>query len=279
MARASEVDPLDERRVDARDLQPVPRAFAAGWGRQEMRAPVEFAEGLALGQIYWLYGSAPQGRPPVHVMDPPCSGWGVVVVLDQTADSRRVFHSSTLKSWVLPNHCYEMLSLQAVSAGASHPGWREEMRERLVERLRSTYAAHRLRGWTDSDYATTERILRMLGSSAPDEAEWRDLAPAARRSDHSAAAPASPAASARPEPRTQKASAFKPVKLDSRKGQVLKFFADGGASAEKAQAELGIQRNNLLSQLFLLRKDHGVEYKVSGDSVQLVLPEGQELFA
>lgn len=275
----ADVDPLEERRVDGRDLQPVPSGFSPGLGRSTMMPPDEVVPGLALGQLYWLYGSAPQGRPPCAVTDPPCSGWGTVLVLDETGISRRVFHSSQLKSWVLPNDCYEMLSLQHVSAGASHPGWQAEMRDKLVERIRHNYAASKLRGWTDPDYETADRVLRMLGSSAPAERDWQRLAPAAKRSDRPGAEAEATAVQQRQESKTPKASAFKPVKADSRKGQVLKFFADGGSSADKAQAELGIQRNNLLSQLFLLRKDHGIEYKVSGDSVQLVLPEGQELFA
>lgn len=239
-----------------------------------MRAPVEFAEGLALGQLYWLYGSAPQGQPPVHVMDPPCSGWGTVIVMDQAAASRRVFHSSTLKSWVLPNHCYEMLSLQAVSAGACHPGWQEELRARLVDRLRSTYAAHKLRGWSDSDYETTERVLRMLGSSAPAEDEWQRLSPASRRSDSAVTAVA--AKRTEPERKTQPAAAFKPVKRAGRKGEVLAFFVEKGLTASRAEAmaKFGITSSNLLSQLFLLRKDHGIDYKASGDSIVLTLPGG-----
>jgi len=39
-------------------------------------------------------------------------------------------------------------------------------------------------------------------------------------------------------------------------------------------AEIEVSRKNLLSQLFLLQKDHGIGYTVTGDAVEVHLPEG-----
>lgn len=241
-----------------------------------MLPPVPFAPGLAVGQLYWLYGTAPQGMPPVHVIDPPCSGWGTVIVLDETETSRRVFNSGTLKSWVLPNNCYEMLSLQAavIPPSLMVGGKFTEFIKSLVSRLQTTYAAHKIWGW-ESDYATAERILKILDAKAPTEEEWKKLAPSAERADK-AMASSQPSAAKTVEPKTPKASVFKPVKATGRKGEVLAFFVEKGlvASRAEAMAKFSITSSNLLSQLFLLRKDHGIDYKAAGDSITLTLPEG-----
>src|SRR5690606_18512368 len=72
---------------------------------------------------------------------------------------------------------------------------------------------------------------------------------------------------------------LKAVKRDGRRGQVLAFFlaGEGGArSIHEATAEMGITRSNLLSQCYLLQKDHGIGYTVAGDVVTVKLPSGCE---
>lgn len=271
------IDPLDEVPVDDRDIvQPVPSKFDVGFGRRTMRPPTKVTEDIGYGQVYWLYGASPAHMPSTMVSDPPCSGWGTCFVLDDDGQSRILFSPTVLKSWRVPNNCYEMTSLQGMMEGFS-----EALKLRTVQSLRIKYAEHKRRGW-DSDYANTARLLRALGSEAPAEDEWLRLAPTARLGPELASGATSEVA----VPKVRKDAGGKaptveglkkPVKREGRKGEVLSFFMakEGNCgSITEATTKFGITRSNLLSQMFMLRKDHNVGYAVEGDSATIQLPEG-----
>jgi hypothetical protein len=69
---------------------------------------------------------------------------------------------------------------------------------------------------------------------------------------------------------------LKPVKRKSRKGQILAFFWPHTRSIREAMAEFGITRSNILSQLYLLTKDHGIGYELKGDQAIITMPSGCE---
>jgi hypothetical protein len=273
------IDPLDEIPVDDRDVvQPVPTKFDVGFGRRTMRPPSVVTDDIGYGQVYWLYGASPSHMPSAVVSDPPCSGWGTCFVLDDDGKSRVLFSPTVLKSWRVPNNCYEMTSLQG-----NMEGFTEALKLRTIQSLRIKYAEHKRRGWESSDFANTERVLKALGSEAPSESEWARLAPTARLGPELAAGTE---ATFTPKPRKDTGGKApdaavqglkKPVKREGRKGEVLDFFLskDGNCgSITEATAKFGITRSNLLSQMFMLRKDHNIGYAVDGDSATIQLPEG-----
>lgn len=272
MARAAAVDPLDEVRKDPRDAISVPAGFGTSLGLQGPRPPDEVAEGSGVfyARIYWVYGGSPQGSPSSEVDDPPCSGWSTCFLIDRDPRAPRVqlYHPTTMKSWFVSRGSYEMRSVQA------HAEVFSRYRETLQASMRARWAEHKRRGWSDSDYATAELVMQTIGAAVPGESEWELLAPAAKPgpAGQKEAEPR-PVAGKPPAPKAE-GSAFKPVKRTGRKGEVLAYFVDGGRSSKEAEAKFGITRSNLLSQLFLLRKDHGIGYTASGDEVSVQLPEG-----
>lgn len=269
MARAEDQDPLDEPAY----AHPVGHNLAVehvGYNGMRIRMN-RMAEGLYLSNICWTLGPGPADQVPSCVDDPPTSGWGRCLVFpDAPGQPREVLCMWTFRSYRIVPGSHEWKSMHGslyVETDAEKAEWlRDHLGRKWIELAKATERA----GVPDFDAAA--RAMRLLGMEPPSEAE---VAAAPGPKAVTRAVSQAP----RPEPKTPKASAFKPVKADSRKGQVLKFFTDGGTSADAAMAQLGIQRNNLLSQLFLLRKDHGIEYRVAGDVVQLTVPEGQELFA
>lgn len=272
------LDPLDEVPIDDRDMQPAPRAFDRGFGRRVMRPPSPVAENVGYGQVYWMYGASPAGMPSSVVSDPPCSGWGTCFVLDDDGKSRTLFSPTVLKSWRVPNNCYEMLSLQG-----NMEGFTEALRLRLIDSLRIRFAEHKRRGWESSDFATAARVLKALGSQAPTEAEWIRLAPTTRAGPELA----SGADGELPTPKVRKdvggkapdakaGGLKKPVKREGRKGEILEFLmaTNGTGSVATGMEKFGITRSNFLSQLFMLRKDHNIGYAVDGDAATIQLPDG-----
>lgn len=260
-------DPLDETRPDPRDrVQPPPARFPGVFGSVR-RSPDPIGDGVSFARIYWVYGG--NTSLPSEVSDPPSSGWSSCFVVEE-GDRLRLFCPYSVQSWSVSKRSYEASSLQG--AGEDFD-WRA--RGRFQESLPRQYAAHKLRGWTTSDFATLERVMRAVGAVIPAEERWATLAPAARASER-AASSGDAQQKAPQQPKTHKASAFKPVKRTGRKGEVLAYFVDKGltASRSEAMAKFGITSSNLLSQLFLLRKDHGIEYATAGDSLTLTLPEG-----
>lgn len=248
------------------------------------RPPTEVAPGILYANVYWTLGPSPQDMTRSEVADPPNSGWGVCFVLDETEQSVKLFSPWHLKSWVVSKRSYEYLSLQGPLEG-----FPDRVRERYVERFGIYYASHQLRGW-QSDFGTAERIMAVLGIKVPrTEAEWLKLAPSAWKNAEdpidyainpdgaggprfSAVRPKVKASGGKAPEAT--GGLKKPVKREGRKGEILSAILGGQGSVAALEQQFGISRSNLLSQLFLLRKDHNIGYTASGDAVAVQLPEG-----
>lgn len=257
----AEADPLDERRVDPRDLQPVPFRFALPTGRLTMRPFNQMAPGLARSRIYWTYGSSPKGALYSCVDDPPSSGWSTVLVVGDHDGPLRVLCPFTLRAYSIRPDSHERSSMQGQIDAKSDAELLAYYRD-LLPRKWAEVARH---GEGKPDFKLAEQVCSILGVRPPTPEEIERVRPAY--------APP-PKARAPEKPAAKPTSAFKPVKRAGRKGEVLAAILEGKTSADALTSQFGITRSNLLSQLFLLRKDHGIGYKASGDRLVLELPEG-----
>jgi hypothetical protein len=241
--------------------------------RDRLREPNVVSDEVRHGRIYWLYGASPDPLHPSEVADPPCSGWGAVFLLDETDRTVRLYAPWEMKSWVVSKGAYELLSLQG-----TFEGFNMRARQYFMLSLPKYWAEAKLRGW-DKDFATAERVMAAVGCKPPPEEEWRRLAgQAVQRSRPSlvlasGSAPVMQQAVGGKPPAKEAEGLKKPVKRTGRKGEVLAFFMEK-SSINEAMAKFGVTRSNLLSQLFLLRKDHGIGYTVEGDSARVELPAG-----
>lgn len=258
-------DPLDELRSDDRDNLSPPTGFAPALGTMRMREPDEVGEGVRRGQVYWTYGSAPKGAPQSDVDDPPCSGWSSVFVLDgPTPEKLILFHPWSFRSYVVGRRSYEASSLQGCVEGFEYLA-----REFYKERLPNAWIALKKHGQeAHADYRMAERVMLAVGCKPPTDEQVLRAAPSYRPPEAKKSGGSAPEAP------------FKPVKRGGRRGEVLEAILAGTTSAEALTAQFSITRSNLLSQLFLLRKEHGIGYTVSGDEVGVQVPEGvTEVFA
>lgn len=270
-------DPL-QKSDDPRDLNTLPVKFDNGLGRSTPRPPADVGDGIGYARIYWVYGG--NTVRPSEVSDPPCSGWSSVFVIEEPDGRVRLFCPYSMQSWLVSKNSYEWMS---VSGSIETFEWR--MKPFFLDYFPRQWAACRRRGWNHCDYATAERVMWAMGIDPPPEDQWALLAPNSTPSAQrlagtlegaSSPAPAVKAQGGKP-PAPVGASPAKPVKRAGRKGEVLKHFLDApghSVSVNEAMAKFGVSRSNLLSQLFLLRKDHGIGYTVKGDVAAVQLPEG-----
>ena len=70
-------------------------------------------------------------------------------------------------------------------------------------------------------------------------------------------------------------SLLKVVPTKGKRGKVLQWFFERGNSGNMLEAtiEFDTTRSNILSHLFVLNKDHGIGYAMSGDMVTITLPD------
>lgn len=237
-----------------------------------LRRLPKLADGLYFASINWLFGTSPGGTGGLRheVRDPPCSGWGTCLVIDRETDDRgkpvkmaTLFALGWFDSWQITRGSYEYQGLQhpddyRLKKGTITP---LECEERLLARIKDAlpkkWAEILKYGWTQKDFDTAALIMRKLELPVPliERAEGE----AERVSGGK---------------EVSEAGLTKPVKRDSRKGQVLAFFWPETKSIRECMAEMGISRSNVLSQLYLLQKDHGIGYELKNDAAIITMPEG-----
>ena len=209
-------------------------------------------EGLGWGRVYWTRGPMPNnhGRARNEVKDPPNAGWSRAFIIDKGRKTVTLFSPYGFEAYNVSRSSLEYISLMA------EPLDLEFMRTMLPKRWDEICARGVMK-----DFDTAAAVMRLLGIEVPmTTTSARDDAEATPRGGKEVGT-----------------SLTKPVKKASRRGQVLDFFLggkEGRRSVREAMAEIDVSRKNLLSQLFLLQKDHGIGYTVTGDAVEVHLPEG-----
>lgn len=212
----------------------------------------QLSDKLQWTRIYWMDGSTPAGsRFRSEIKDPPHLGWGHAFVIDAGGPRVTLYCPYSMAAYQVSRESYEYQSARAPDPFRAK--WAAEMlHEKWAQAVRN--------GW-QKDYSTCAIVLRELGLEVP-----QNLLPEGMEARASGGKEADDAL-----------GLTKPVKRDGRRGQVLAFFLAGeghSRSIHEATAEMGITRSNLLSQAYLLQKDHGIGYEVAGDVLKIVLPAG-----
>ena len=239
--------------------------------REEILAGLpQIAPGLYAASVQWLSGTNPGGNTFKHeVRDPPCNGWGTCLVLDRDVDERgksvklvTLFAMSWFDSWQVSRKSLEYQGLVHQDD--------YKLRKGLVnsaeceDRIRAYYKEAFPRFWAQiinhgwqKDFANAAAIMRKLDLPVPviEEVEGVELKTSGGKE-------------------VSQVGLTKPVKRNSRKGQVLAAFWPETKAILEVMAELGITNNNVLSQLFLLRKDHGIGYELRGGAAHITMPDG-----
>lgn len=251
-----EVDPLDEVRADPRDtIQPPPTTFDPGFSRNVKRAPADVAEGITFARIYWLYGESPRGCKNSEVKDPPTSGWSSCFVFNGDKPRVTLFCPYTFQSYDVTQNSYEMDGMHGNLDGFPRARFEEMLPRKWAEYTRNSIPA---------DFDTAAKLFKGMGLRVPDISEFDGLVTTPRTPPKGSVA------------KPPAATLLKPVKRDGRRGEVLQYFLDGHTSIADAMVKFSVTRSNFLSQLFLLRREHGISYTAVGDTAAIELPAGCE---
>jgi len=210
------------------------------------------AEGLFWAHVYWMNGPTPTGSAHrSEVANPPHLGWGHAYVVDTGGKMVTLFCPFNLEAHQVSRQSSEYHSLSAPKGAYRSAHMAHFLREQWERAARQ--------GW-QKDYASCAVVMKMLGVEVP-----------------MGVTPEGAEAKSTGGKEADALGLLKPVKRSGRRGQVLAFFLAGEAGARsvhEATAEMGITRSNLLSQCYLLQKDHGIGYEVAGDVVRVSLPDG-----
>lgn len=211
----------------------------------------DVADGLGWGRVYWTNGAPPDRSPRfrTEVKDPPCNGWMGVFIMDKGGKTVTLFCPFTFTAYNVSKHSAEFNSLKAQPFDLK---WHKvNFPRKWAEMVQF--------GW-QRDFDSAAAIMRRFKMEVPlTTTLTKDGEEEKTRGG-----------------KTVEVKLTKPVKKNGRRGQVLVFFLDGGGrrSILEAMAEIDVTRKNLLSQMFLLQKEHGIGYTITGDSIEVHLPEG-----
>lgn len=212
-----------------------------------MRAD-HIGDGLYYGEVYFVIGKPSETSKDNMVSSPPWAGAGNALIVDKGGKTVTIFAPYQLEAFPVHRHCYEYRGIK--------PARGEFDRAKVLE---SMYA-----GWDQAckfayqkDFDTAAMVFRMLGAEVPVQTRPEGVEEKTRGGKEA-----------------DVLGLLKPVKRDGRRGQVLSFFLGGTRAVREAMAEFGVTRSNLLSQLYLLQKDHGIGYTLVGDACTITLPPG-----
>lgn len=235
----------------------------------------KIAEGLFFGKVYWILGDMPSAaRQRNDVKDPPTSGWSHCFLIDKGGTMVTLFCPYALESFQVSRTCSEVVSMSMddrYEPAPMRPGdkhrtnirvgwlqWTDERQEKLLAILKRNWDMHGNLKTVGKDFDTAAMVLHMMGADVP----LRTIAEGAEPDK------------ARGGKEADVLGLLKPVKPNSVRGKVLSFFLPQARSVREAMAEFGYSRSNVLSHLYMLTKEHGIGYVLSGDSATILLPEG-----
>ena len=208
------------------------------------------AEGLELKRVYYLRGQAPRGaRLRNAVGDPPHAGWSHAFVLPGEKRST-LFCPYSLEAHVVPNRSMEISTAEEPDGPFDPAFWAELLPQRWEQAQRHGFLR---------DYDVCALVMKKLGLDIPPDVLRGGEQDTRKRGGKETGT-----------------ALKKPVKAASKRGKFLQWFLeDGGTrSVREAMAEFGMSRSNALSYLFMLQKDHGIGYSLTGDRATVTLPDG-----
>lgn len=243
--------------------------------KREAGAPpriYKVAEFLYYGKIYWVNGDLPTKDRALanDVKNPPNSGWSHAFLIDKGGKLVTLFCPFTLESFQVTRNCGELASMEMdkkYRPSDKNPmlnvedGWQDWTRERADKLLKLILdnwdMAGRL-GLPNRDFDVAAMVISMLGGEVPLRVVAEGAEPDKPRGGKEA----------------DVLGLLKPVKKESKRGLVLQFFLPQPRSIREAMAEFSTTRSNILSHLFILQKDHGIGYSLTGDAATIMLPAG-----
>jgi hypothetical protein len=220
-----------------------------------MSEPIEtkrlekIADGLYWSAIYWLDGdnSKKGGERSEIRSGVPHLGWDCCFVIDKDEKSKMItlFCPFAYEGFQVSRQSYEYTRLQPPTQ------WNRETKEESrrpfdrewhVRNLYEKWENAVKRSW-QADFDTAVVIFRLMGLEVPQGV---------------------------PEGMEAKKSGGKEADV------LAYFWPAGGKSVRECMVDMTMTRSNVLSNLYLLNKNHGIAYELKGDQAIITMPGGCE---
>ncbi len=211
-------------------------------------------DGLSYLRIYWDDGTV--GRKNMRFRNattkPPVTGWGnVFVLLGEKYDT--IFCPYSFEAVQAPKDCAELA--KPVEPNEWRPQWWAEHLQRKWDSFQ--------RCGSQVDYGVAALLFKALNMPVPVVSLKADGTEDTKRKGG----------------KEEAEELIKPVKQSSKRGKVLAWMlAEGGGrkSMRMAMSELDMTLSNFQSHLHVIHKDHGIGYRIVGESAEIVLPTFME---
>lgn len=211
------------------------------------------AEGIYWGQVYFYVGPVPsKDRVVQGTESPPWGGWGHAILIDRGTKLVTILCPHQLESFQVPRNCIEVTGMIPAPQPCDI--------DKLERFINTAWEQAGKFNW-QRDFDTAAMVLQALGRAVPIRIVPEGAEPDKPRGGSQA---------------DDVLGLIKPVKRKGRRGEVLAFFLPGPKSIREAMAVFGVSRSNLLSQLWLLNKEHGIGYELVGETATVTLPAGCE---
>lgn len=212
------------------------------------RQDPKVTEKLSFGRIFWVVGTTPKNMTRNDITDPPTNGRQCCFAFPGEKHWM-VFCPISFTSYRLVVGNLEQKSFE----GAAQPWARDKLGEWLTAKWESFAESN-----SQVDYNMAARVLKELGAKIP------TAMPTVSEEDANKERGGKPTGD----------KLLKRVKADSKRGRILGWFLEGGEprSIRECMADFECSRSSALSFLHNLHKDHGIGYRLIGDTAQVMLP-------
>ena len=208
---------------------------------------------MKYARIYFVKGVAPRDKNLTSkwlqfaIKDPPVAGNTMCFILGGTGKKLTIFHPTSLQAYRVSPECTE------IKAAEEKPLTRPQL---MVDVITKNWAMYKELDMQRS-YDVAAQVLIQLGAPVPEYVEPSD--------DRRGKMPDFKTAG-----KEMDMTRFKTVKRKGRKGAVAEFFGTDGKPILEAMAILDMTRSAVLSQLYMLWKDHGIGYQLYREQVKLL---------
>lgn len=199
-------------------------------------------------KIYWVLGEMPKNMRSdgqYMVKNPPTSGW-----------SSAFMFIGEKKTTIFCPYSYEAFDVPSSAREVTGSEERPITVEKAEEILNRNWELYQRLGHSRA-YDVAVRVYKVLGLEAPAQLLSNGEEDTQVRGGKEVGS-----------------ALKKPVNQSSKRGKFLAWFleGEGSRSIREAMAEFDMSRSNVLSYLYMLRKDHGIGYTLAGDVAKIELP-------
>ena len=217
-------------------------------------------DNIGWARVYWARGDLESKSARINeVQNPPTIGWSHVIIMDNPKQCT-IFCPFTFQTYQVSKRSAEYASLRTPEQKLNITSLGKHLLEKWA-----TWTKLGMR----RDFGMAAIVLRAFGIEAPVTErsaglEYDDFGD-----------PIEPVIESNRKGKQSEEELKKPVKRNSKRGEVLAWFLEDGGGPKSVHAAMAVfktTRSNILSHLFILQKDHGIGYSLASNTATVFVP-------